>query len=166
VRGDDDSSWHDQQPVILAAGVAGLLLLALLVWAVIHTANWSTRPPDPVEFAPSSATSSTYTTESTSSTSYSVPSVQTSQDNPVVTGPPESTADAPGVPRRRPTPRPPTRTRRRRQPTPATAKRWSVGGAADRIQQSMRSTTALRLKVRHLVLDDRVEAEPLAVCHS
>jgi len=27
-----------------------------------------------------------------------VPSVQTSQDNPVVTGPPESTADAPGRP--------------------------------------------------------------------
>jgi len=91
VSGDDDGSWHDQQPVIVAAAVAGLVLLALLVWAVIHTANKSSRPPGPVEFAPSSATSSTYTTESTSSTSYAVPTVQTSQDNPVVTGPPEST---------------------------------------------------------------------------
>ena len=58
---DDEPSWHDQQPVIVAAGVAGLVLLALLVWAVIHTANKSTTPPEPVDFPPSSATSSTYT---------------------------------------------------------------------------------------------------------
>lgn len=38
-----------------------MVLLALLVSAVIHTANKSSRPPEPVEFAPSSATSSTYT---------------------------------------------------------------------------------------------------------
>jgi hypothetical protein len=98
VSGDDDGSWHDQQPVIVAAAGAGLVLVALLVWAVIHTANKSSRPPGPGEFAPSSATSSTYTTETTSSTSYTVPSVQTSQDNPVVTGPPEPSADAPGGP--------------------------------------------------------------------
>jgi hypothetical protein len=98
VSGDDDGNWQDQQPVIVAAGVAGLVLLALLVWAVIHTANQSSTPPGPVEFGPSSATSSTYTTESTTSTSYSVPSVQTSQDNPGMTGPPQSTppADGPG----------------------------------------------------------------------
>jgi len=97
VRGDDDEpSWHDQQQVIVAAGVAGLVLLALLVWAVIHTANKSSRPPEPVEFAPSPATSSTYTTSSTPSSSYTVPSVQTSQDNPVVTGPSQSTPPAGG----------------------------------------------------------------------
>ena len=45
MSGDDDGSWHDQQPVIVAAGVAGVVLLALLVWAVIHTANKSSRPP-------------------------------------------------------------------------------------------------------------------------
>jgi hypothetical protein len=84
--------------MIVAAGVAGLLLLALLVWAVIHTTNKSSRPPGPVEFGPSSATSSTYTTKTTSSTSYTVPSVQTSQDNPVVTGPPESSPNAPRGP--------------------------------------------------------------------
>jgi hypothetical protein len=87
---DDDGSWHDQQPVIVAAGVAGLVLLAILVWAVIHTAENSSTPPAPVEFDPSAATSSTYTTTSTSSTSYTVPSVQTSQDNPVITGPAQS----------------------------------------------------------------------------
>ena len=94
--GDDDGSWHDQQPGVLAAGAAGLLLLAILVWAVIHTANQSSRPPAPVDFGPSSATSSTYTTKSTTSSRYTVPSVQTSQDNPVVTAPPVSTpADGP-----------------------------------------------------------------------
>jgi hypothetical protein len=86
----DDGSRHDQQPVIVAAGVAGLILLALLVWAVVRTADNSSGPPEPVEFAPSSATSSTYTTSSTSSTSYTVPSVETSQDNPVITGPTQS----------------------------------------------------------------------------
>jgi hypothetical protein len=96
VSGDDDGSWQDQQPVVLAAGVAALLLLAILVWAVIHTANQSSRPPAPVDFGPSSVMSSTYTTKSTTSTSYTVPSVQTSQDNPVLTRPPESTPPADG----------------------------------------------------------------------
>ena len=96
MSGDDDGSWHDQQPVIVAAGVAGLVLLALLLWAVIHTSQ-NSRVPDAVPFAPSSATSSTYTTRTTSSTSYTVPSVQTSQDNPVVPGPTDSSAtEAPG----------------------------------------------------------------------
>jgi cytoskeletal protein RodZ len=89
VSGDDDGSWHDQQPVIVAAGVAGLVLLALLVWAVVHTSD-NARVPDAVPSPPSSATSLTYTTSSTSSTSYSRPSVQTSQDNPVITGPTQS----------------------------------------------------------------------------
>ena len=96
--GDDDGSWHDQQPVIVAAGVAGLLLLALLVWAVVHTSA-NSRVPDTVPIPSSSDTSSTYTTSSTSSTSYSVPSVLTSQDNPVVTGPTDSSpTDGPGRP--------------------------------------------------------------------
>jgi hypothetical protein len=98
VSPDDDGSWHDQQSVIVAAGVAGAVLLAILFWAVIQTADNSSRPPGPVDVPTSSATSSTYTTSSSSSTSYTVPSVQTSQDNPVVTGPPTSTPsdDGPG----------------------------------------------------------------------
>ena len=92
MSGDDDGSWHDKQELILAAGVAGVILLALLVWAVMYTANKSS--PSQVELPPSSATSSTYTTPSTSSTTYTVPSVQTSEDNPVPTGPaPPSTPD-------------------------------------------------------------------------
>ena len=92
MTGDDEGSWHDQQPVILTAGVAGLLLLALLVWAVINTADNSSRPPEPTMFPTSSVASSPYTTESTSSTSYTVPSFQTSEDNPVITEPPSSTS--------------------------------------------------------------------------
>jgi cytoskeletal protein RodZ len=98
VGGDDDGSWHDQQPVIVAAGVAGLVLLALLLWAVIHTSA-NSRVPDTVPIPSSSDTLSTYTTSSTSSTSYAVPSAVTSQDNPVVTGPTESSPrDGPGGP--------------------------------------------------------------------
>jgi hypothetical protein len=97
VNRDDDGSWHDQQPVTVAAAVAGLVLLALLVWAVINTANKSSRPPEPADLPASSATSSTYTTSSRSSTSYLMPSVQTSQDNPAVTGSPPSTpVEGPG----------------------------------------------------------------------
>jgi cytoskeletal protein RodZ len=98
--GGDDGNWHEQQPVIVAAGVAGLVLLALLVWAVVHTSA-NSRVPDTVSIPSSSDTVSTYTTSSTSSTTYSVPSVQTSQDNPVVTGPtpssdgPNTTTDTP-----------------------------------------------------------------------
>jgi cytoskeletal protein RodZ len=104
VSGDDDGSWHDQQPVIVAAGVAGLVLLALLVWAVIHTSA-NSQVPDTVPIPSSSDTVSTYTTSSTSSTTYSVPSVQTSQDNPVVTGPTESSAtDGPRGPETTDTP--------------------------------------------------------------
>jgi hypothetical protein len=87
----DDGSWHDQQPVIVAAGVAGVVLLMILVWAVMDTADNSSRPPEPTDLPPSSETSSTYTTSSSSSTSYTLPSVQTSQDNPIVTGPPTPT---------------------------------------------------------------------------
>jgi hypothetical protein len=99
VSGDDDEpNWHDHHQVMVAAGVAGVVLLAILVWAVIHTADNSLQPPGPVDLPTSSATSSTYTTSSTSSTSYTVPSVQTSQDNPVPTGPQASTPsdDGPG----------------------------------------------------------------------
>jgi hypothetical protein len=91
VSPDDDGSWHDQQPVIVAAGVAGVVLLVILIWAVINTADNSSRPPGPVDFPTSSATSSTYTTSSSSSTSYTVPSVQTSQNNPATSGPRSST---------------------------------------------------------------------------
>jgi hypothetical protein len=93
-----DRPWHDQQPLVLAAGAAGLALLALLVFAVIHTSGKSSRTPDTV--APEPATSSAAScTRVASTTSYTVPSVQTSQENPVVTAPSREqlSTDGPGA---------------------------------------------------------------------
>jgi cytoskeletal protein RodZ len=92
----DDPSWHNQKGVVFAAGAAGLVLIALLVWAVIHTSRGS-APSEQIPPETSSSGSSVYTTPSTSTTSYSVPTVQTSEDNPADTGPPGgSTTEEPG----------------------------------------------------------------------
>ena len=101
-RSDDEPDWHDQRPVVMTAGVAALILVALLVYAVIRTSD-SSKVPDTVPIPSSSATPSTYTTSSTSTTSYSVPRVQTSEDNPGAPGSPPS-----GPPARSPTPRMPS----------------------------------------------------------
>ena len=76
---DDEPDWHDQQPLVMTAGVAALILVAVLVYAVIRTSE-SSKVPDTVPIPSSSATPSTYTTSSTSTTTYSVPSVQTGSD--------------------------------------------------------------------------------------
>ena len=83
---DDEPDWLDQRPVVMTAGAAALILVALLVYAVIRTSD-SSKVPDTVPIPSSSATPSTYTTSSTSTTSYSVPRVQTSEDNPGAPGP-------------------------------------------------------------------------------
>ena len=84
---DDEPDWYDQSPVVMSAGAAALILVALLVYAVIRTSD-SSKVPDTVPIPSSSATPSTFTTSSTSTTSYSVPRVQTSEDNPGAPGPP------------------------------------------------------------------------------
>jgi cytoskeletal protein RodZ len=86
VAGDDEPNWQDQGAIVVSAGVAALILVALLVYGVMRTSD-SAKVPETVPIPSSSATPSTYTTSSTSTTSYSVPSVQTSEDNPVVTPP-------------------------------------------------------------------------------
>ncbi len=65
----------------MAGGVAALILIAVLIYAVMRTSE-SSKAPETVSIPSSSATPSTYTTSSTSTTSYSVPSVQTSEFNP------------------------------------------------------------------------------------
>jgi hypothetical protein len=87
-------AWHDQQPVMIAAGIAALLLIALLIYAVWRTSHPSFEPPSPGSFDTPSSQQSGYRTTATS-TSYTVPSVQTSQDNPGVT--PPSSSDGPSV---------------------------------------------------------------------
>jgi hypothetical protein len=78
----------------VAAGIAAVILLAILVYAVVQTSD-SSRTPPPLPFTSESATPSTYTTPSTTTTSYSVPQVTTSEDNPIVPGapPPSSPED-------------------------------------------------------------------------
>ncbi len=84
---DDEPIWADQQSLIVAGGVAALILVALLVYGVMRTSD-SSKVPETVSIPSSSATPSTYTTSSTSTTSYSMPSVETSESNPVVLPPP------------------------------------------------------------------------------
>ena len=78
---DDEPKWEEQKSLVWSAGAAALILLALLVFAVMRTAD-SSKVPETVPSPTSSITASTYTTSSTTTTSYSVPSVQTSEDNP------------------------------------------------------------------------------------
>jgi cytoskeletal protein RodZ len=82
VASDDEPDWQDQKTVVWSAGVAALILVALLVYGVMRTSD-SSKVPETVPIPSSSATPSTYTTSSTSTTSYTVPRVQTSEDNPV-----------------------------------------------------------------------------------
>ncbi len=92
---DDDPSWHNRKGIVFAAGAAGLVLVGLLVWAVIHTSR-GTAPSDSIPPETSSSGSSVYTTSSTSSTSYSVPRVQTSEDDTGTGAPVSSTPAEPG----------------------------------------------------------------------
>jgi hypothetical protein len=83
-----DESWHDNQPLVLASGVAALALVGLLVFAVMRVSDDSVDPSD-VSYPDTSAnaTESSFTTP-TSTTSYPAPSVQTSEFIPPPTPPP------------------------------------------------------------------------------
>ncbi|CAN5717822.1 hypothetical protein BH09ACT7_BH09ACT7_09330 [soil metagenome] len=81
---DEDTGWHNRQPVLWAAGAAAVVLLGLLVFAVIRMSQGSTTTPSrPGEFLPGYETrSSTRTSLSSTTTTYAVPSVQTSEELP------------------------------------------------------------------------------------
>lgn len=86
-----DSGWHNQASVVWAAGVAAVLLLGVLIFAVVQMSGGSpTSPPEPGAPLPSYATPSSTSGAGTSSTSYAVPSVQTSEPSP---GMPTATTD-------------------------------------------------------------------------
>jgi hypothetical protein len=97
VADDDEPIWADQQSLMVVGGVAVLILLALLAYAVMRTSD-SSKVPETVSVPSSSATPSTYTTSSTSTTSYSMPSVEISEYNPVVPLPPATSAGPPPAP--------------------------------------------------------------------
>ncbi|MCV7301910.1 hypothetical protein H7J93_19985 [Mycobacterium barrassiae] len=82
MAGDDEPIWFDERSLVVAGGVAGLILLAILVYAVMRTSD-SAKVPATVSIPTSSVTPSTYTTASTTTTtSYTVPRVETSEYNP------------------------------------------------------------------------------------
>jgi cytoskeletal protein RodZ len=100
---DDDrwasgENWHDSQAVVLAAGLAALILLGLLVYGVIRVSRDSVNPPADVFPSTSAATTPSSGRKSPTSTRYTVPSVQTSQANvpPISGSPTESPSDDPG----------------------------------------------------------------------
>ena len=104
-RPAEEPSWHDREPVALAAGVAAFALLGLLALAVIRTSEEATDPAPYLSPAGSNGTttptSPTIRTLTTTS-SYTVPSAQTSEDSgaPVTTPPdaPSGGSDVPDAP--------------------------------------------------------------------
>lgn len=105
---DDDGpggSWVDHDDLIWAAGLAALLLVALLVWAVLRMSTDVAERDGPsspgITTTTSAGTSSTVRTGS-STTSYPVPRPQTSEPAlappPPPTDPTESAAPQPESP--------------------------------------------------------------------
>ncbi|MCV7215068.1 hypothetical protein H7J51_07200 [Mycobacterium crocinum] len=74
-KGDDAS-----HTLIYVSGVAALVLLAMLVYAVLDTAESSQRRDAPVTYAP--AISTTTTSKKTSTTSRTTPRISTTDVNP------------------------------------------------------------------------------------
>lgn len=77
----DWQDWQNQKAVVWSGGVAVLILVAILIFAVMRTSD-SSKTPETVPIPTSSITPSTYTTSSTTTTSYTVPPLQTSEDSP------------------------------------------------------------------------------------
>jgi hypothetical protein len=77
---DDAWAWREHQGAVWAAGVAAVLLLAVLVYAVVRTSSDAVRPGGVTTPASSSSdqTAASLTTASPT-TSYTLPNVQTSQ---------------------------------------------------------------------------------------
>jgi hypothetical protein len=81
--------WHNNQQVAIAGGIAAVLLLGLLIYAVFRVSDDSVAPPPmPVYPATSNATTSTTLKTLTSTTDYPRNSVQTSEPALAPVGPP------------------------------------------------------------------------------
>ncbi|MBJ7383590.1 MAG: hypothetical protein JHC55_03745 [Mycolicibacterium sp.] len=77
---DDAWAWREHQGAVWAAGVAAVLLLAVLVFAVVRTSTDAVRPGGVTTPAGSSSDrTATSPTTASPTTSYTMPNVQTSQ---------------------------------------------------------------------------------------
>ncbi len=100
-----EPSWHERTPVVTAAGVAALVLVGLLIYAVLLMSDGSwgdpeIGPPPTATFEPSSVTGRT---TSSTSTSYPRQSVQTSEPTLTPEAPPPPPVDVPAEPAPTPT---------------------------------------------------------------
>ncbi|NTY61135.1 hypothetical protein [Mycolicibacterium sphagni] len=94
-KGDDG---HDGQQTIwiYVSGVAAIVLLVMLVYAVMDTAESSQRRDGPVTYAPAISTTPTTTSRKTSTTSRTTsPRISTTDMNPS-SGPPPSPSETAG----------------------------------------------------------------------
>jgi hypothetical protein len=76
----DEGSWREHAGAVWAAGIAAVLLLAVLAYAVVRTSTDAVRPGGVT--TPAGSTSETTAPSSKTAsptTSYTVPNVQTSQ---------------------------------------------------------------------------------------
>ncbi|WP_179466465.1 hypothetical protein [Mycolicibacterium vinylchloridicum] len=91
---------HDgqQNTLIYVSGVAAVLLLVMLVWAVMDTADSSQRRDSPGTYAPAISTTPTTTSRKTSTTSRTTsPRISTTDMNPTPASPtPTSPLDTAG----------------------------------------------------------------------
>jgi hypothetical protein len=77
---DDAWAWREHRGAVWAAGVAAVLLLAVLVYAVVRTSTDAVRPGGVTTPASSSSdTTATSPVTASPTTSYTIPRVQTSQ---------------------------------------------------------------------------------------
>lgn len=75
--------WHNSRPVAIAGGIAAVVLIGILIYAVMSVSDGSVdRPTAPLYATTSSATTSATLRTPTSSTSYPRNSVQTSEAGP------------------------------------------------------------------------------------
>lgn len=104
----DPAQWFNRPGTIFAAGAAAVLLVGVLIFAVMRTADDSSAPPDTFVPPTSSTPSSTWTPSTTTTTSYTTPSAQTSDQNLPPAGPPTSDQSGPPTPTTENTPDPGT----------------------------------------------------------
>src|SRR6478609_1950462 len=79
---DEETGDDDSHTLVYVSGVAAIVLVAMLVYAVLDTAESSQRRDGPVTYAPAISTTATTTSKKTSTTSRTSPRISTTDMNP------------------------------------------------------------------------------------
>ncbi|MCV7017263.1 hypothetical protein [Mycolicibacterium aichiense] len=94
----DDRHGGQQHTLVYVSGVAALVLLAILVYAVLDTSESSQRPDGPVTYAPAistttSSTKKTSTTSRTTSTRVSTTDLNPGSASSISTSPSDTSSE-------------------------------------------------------------------------